>query len=140
MTITQAAEGFNAVCKLAKSRSVEEHSLSRRLADEAEVVRLYRAAVYGGDGRQQDLGGDGKPPIDSPEIQKWIRQVLGYFAGCYKGDGAEPECWHAGKLRITKDADPMLNTDLHAGVRMIRQYYPTFQPARVHFDEAKWGD
>lgn len=60
MTITQAAEGFAAVCKLAKARSAEDASLSRRLADEAEIVRLYRAAIYGKDGRQADLGGDGK--------------------------------------------------------------------------------
>lgn len=59
ITILQASEGFNAICKLAKARSVADHSLSRRIADEAEVVRLYRAAVYGGDGRQRDLGGDG---------------------------------------------------------------------------------
>jgi hypothetical protein len=55
MNVNQATEGFLAVCKLAKARSVEDHCLSRRIDDEMEVVRLYRAAVYGGDGRQADM-------------------------------------------------------------------------------------
>lgn len=36
-------------------------------------------------------------PLDSPEVVKWFRSVLGYFAGCYKGEGKEP--WNAGNLR-----------------------------------------
>ena len=78
------------------------------------------------------------PPVDSPEIQAWIRRVLGYFAGCYKGPDGEG-CWDAGKLRIDSKADPMLNIDLHAGVRLIREYYPDFTPAAQHFAEARWG-
>lgn len=84
-----------------------------------------------------DTWQENKPALDSTEIIEWKRQVLGYFAGCYKGDGENP--WNCSALRITKDADPMLNFDLHAGVRMIRQYYPGFVPTRDDFNSAYWG-
>jgi len=89
-----------------------------------------------------------KPDINSSEIQKWIRQVLGYFANCYKGDGNEPECWNAGNLKIMPinkanawGAYPVLPpVDEHAGVRLIRQYYPEYVPTPKEFTEAKWGN
>lgn len=80
-----------------------------------------------------------KPPIESPEIQDWIRQVLGYFRHCYKGDGPEPECWHASNHKIIKDKWEILPLDQHAGVHFIRNYYPEYEPQREHFSEAYWG-
>lgn len=81
-----------------------------------------------------------KPSIDGVNNQKWVRQVLGYFAGCYHGANAKGEqSWDASDLRINKDADPMLNADIHAGVHCIRKYYPEFKPTQAQFDEAKWG-
>lgn len=77
-----------------------------------------------------------KPTLDAPESQEWIRQVLGYFRNCYRGVGDEPECWHAGNLRITEEPRP---ADEHAGVRLIRKYYPDYQPTPEHFAEAYWG-
>lgn len=78
-------------------------------------------------------------PIESPDVQAWIRQVLGYFKGCYRGEGAEPECWHAGNLRIIKSSEPQPPVEEHAGVHLIRKYYPEFAPTPQHFAEAKWG-
>ena len=79
-----------------------------------------------------------RPPIESELIQAWIRQVLGYFQNCYKGEDG-PRAWHAGQLRIDRNADPMLNIDLHAGVHLIRQYYPDFTPTKEQFEQARWG-
>jgi hypothetical protein len=55
-------------------------------------------------------------PIDSPRVQGWILQVLGYFidANCWSGDG---------KL---------------VGVSFIQNYYPDFVPSDEHFDNACW--
>jgi hypothetical protein len=78
-------------------------------------------------------------PLESEPVQAWILQVLGYFRNCYRGNGAEPECWHAGKLNINASRDPMANVEAHAGVRLIRGYYPEFEPTAEHFANAKWG-
>lgn len=87
------------------------------------------------------LDGWKKPNINSPEVKKWIRQVLGYFKNCYKGAGEEPECWHAGKLDIVPEDSLQLHPiDEHAGVHFIRQYYPEYVPTEQEFKEAKWGD
>lgn len=75
--------------------------------------------------------------LTSEEVQDWIKQVLGYFRGCYKGDGPKP--WNADQLRITKDADPLLNADIHAGVHLIRKFYPEYVPTQAHLDGAYWG-
>jgi hypothetical protein len=80
-----------------------------------------------------------RPAIESPEVQDWILQVLGYFRNCYKGDGPEPECWHAGKLRIINPNTEALPSEIHAGVHLIRQYYPEYQPTRADFEAAYWG-
>ena len=50
MTVAQALEGISAVFQLAQSRTGSNDTLSRRIADENEIVRLYRASVGGGDG------------------------------------------------------------------------------------------
>lgn len=78
-----------------------------------------------------------RPALNSPEVVGWIRQVLGYFKWCYKGDGETP--WNADKLRILPAADPLLNADIHAGVNFIRKYYPEFVPTADDFAAARWG-
>jgi hypothetical protein len=81
-----------------------------------------------------------KPALDSPEVQDWIHQVLSYFRGCFcRGDGSKPEDWHADVVRIDSAADPLDNAECHAGVHLIRKYYPEFQPTREHFARAYWG-
>lgn len=80
------------------------------------------------------------PDINSPKIQAWIRQVLGYFAGCYVGqDKVGNPSWNVSDLRISKETNPTLNADTHAGVHFIRKYYPNFIPTAEHFAQAKWG-
>ena len=82
-----------------------------------------------------------RQPIGSPKVVAWIRQVLGYFKGCYKGDDSlGVKAWHAGNLRINQDADPLASADLHAGVHLIRKYYPEYVPTAEDFNHAKWGD
>lgn len=72
-----------------------------------------------------------KPAIESPEVQEWIRQVLGYFRGCYKNtEGTED------KLLIDSKIDPLTRVDSHAGVHLIREFYPAYQPDAVQFAEA----
>lgn len=80
-----------------------------------------------------------RPPLDSPEVQEWILQVLGYFRNCYRGDGPEPECWNAGKLRIVKSGDDERPTEEHAGVHLIRKYYPEYEPTGEQLSAAYWG-
>lgn len=77
-------------------------------------------------------------PIESPEVQDWIRQVLGYFRNCYRGDGSEPECWNASNL-VTDRTDLRFDVDRHAGVHLIRKYYPEYVPLSVQFRESYWG-
>lgn len=76
----------------------------------------------------------GKFPLEHPEIQAWICQVLGYFRRCYADNGSR----HADKLTID-DRDPMTCIDTHAGVLLIRDFYPNFVPTAEHFRTAKWG-
>jgi hypothetical protein len=79
------------------------------------------------------------PAIDSPEVQEWIRQVLGYFKGCYRNPNVpESEQWNAGTLVIDK-RNPMENPEDHAGVNLIRKYYPTYEPTAEQFAAARWG-
>jgi len=79
--------------------------------------------------------------LDAPEVQEWILQVLGYFQGCYNlGDPNEPEEWHVTNLAIRQESfDPLEHADHHAGVHLIRKYYPEFQPTADHFARAYWG-
>ena len=79
-------------------------------------------------------------PIEHADVVAWIRQVLGYFRSCYQGDvSLSNESWNASNLTIDKSRDPMEWADVHAGVRLIRRYYPSYVPAREDFDLAKWG-
>jgi hypothetical protein len=80
------------------------------------------------------------PDIDGEMIQEWILQVLGYFRGCYRNpEETGADAWHSGKLLTDSKADPMQNIDNHAGVNLIRQYYPDFTPTAEHFAKAYWG-
>jgi len=78
-------------------------------------------------------------PLSHPDVQEWIEQVLGYFKGCYRGPGDEPGGWHAGKLVIAPGRDPLANPADHAGVNLIRKYYPDYVPTREDFAGAHWG-
>lgn len=81
-----------------------------------------------------------KLPLDNAEVQDWIRQVLGYFTNCYRRAGSEaPDAWNCDKLEINKAIDPFARLDDHAGVHLIRKYYPEFTPTPEHFAEAYWG-
>jgi hypothetical protein len=79
-----------------------------------------------------------KPALDSPEVREWILQVLGYFRGCFnftsRADG-----WHADQLTIDSKKSPLKNADFHAGVHLIREYYPEYKPTRADFAGAYWG-
>lgn len=48
------------------------------------------------------------------------------------------ERWHATNLIITKHPGDVTQKD-HAGVNLIRKYYPDFQPTAEDFQNAKWG-
>lgn len=82
---------------------------------------------------------ENRPALKSPEVQDWIRQVLGYFRNSYRGEGPEPECWYAEKLRILKPGDEARPNEEHAGVHLIGKYYPEYVPTAEHFAEAYWG-
>jgi hypothetical protein len=80
-----------------------------------------------------------KPALDSPEIQEWILQVLGYFKGCYNLTPENDLGWYAVHLTIDGRLDPLAHARFHAGVHCIRKYYPDFQPTAEHFARAYWG-
>jgi hypothetical protein len=82
---------------------------------------------------QHTLDSWNKLPLEAPEIQDWILQILGYFKGCYYF-GSESD-----GLTVNEKQDPMQAIDSHAGVHLIRQYYPDFQPTSEHFTNAYWG-
>jgi len=77
------------------------------------------------------------PLIDSEEIQEWILQVLGYFRNMYNKTGGDN--WACDNLTVDRDSDPITLIDQHAGINLIRQYYPDFTPVAKHFEEAYWG-
>lgn len=79
-----------------------------------------------------------KPAIDSPEVKEWILQVLGYFRNCYKGEGNEETAWNASNLRIATPENPTPN-EQHAGVHLIRKYYPEYEIKGEDFKGAHWG-
>ena len=77
--------------------------------------------------------------LESEPVQDWIVQVLGYFKGCYAGqDKQGNQSWNVSDLRMDAKIDPVLNADLHAGVNLIRKYYPAFTPTPKHFGLAYW--
>lgn len=90
--------------------------------------------------RMLDVWTANRMPLESQEVQAWIRQVLGYFKGCYRNPEASAEQWHAGKLIIDRERNPMDAPEAHAGVNLIRRYYPEYVPTAEHFASAKWGN
>jgi hypothetical protein len=80
-----------------------------------------------------------KPPLDSAEVREWILQVLGYFRGCFNWTPDVEGGWHAANLTIDREHDPLKHADCHAGVHLIRKYYPAYQPTAADFAGAYWG-
>jgi hypothetical protein len=80
-----------------------------------------------------------KPALNNPEVQEWVRQVLGYFRGCYRNPEAGAEEWNAGKLTIDQKRNPLDKPEDHTGVNLIREFYPEFVPTAEQFGEAYWG-
>lgn len=79
-------------------------------------------------------------PADHPEVAEWRLHVLGYFRNCYRSPHhPEPECWHAGNLAIS-ERDPIAHAEDHAGVHLIRRYYPAYVPRAEEFANAYWGE
>jgi hypothetical protein len=81
----------------------------------------------------------GRPCLGLPEMQDWIRQILGYFRGCYRNPEAGAEQWNAGNLIIDQDRNPLDKPEDHAGVNLIRRYYPEYAPTAEEFAGAYWG-
>ncbi len=79
-----------------------------------------------------------KPPLTAPAVKDWIRQCLGYYAGCFNFQGNEAG-WHCQNLTIDSDVDPLENAEFHAGVHRIREFYPDYTPCRLDFLRAYWG-
>ncbi len=79
-----------------------------------------------------------KPPLTDPAVVDWIRQCLGYYAGCFNFQGNEAG-WHCQNLTIDSDVDPLENAEFHAGVHRIREFYPDYTPCRLDFLRAYWG-
>jgi len=89
-----------------------------------------------------------KLPLDNPEVQDWIEQVMGYFKGCYSGYDYKTQkiSWDASDLRCglkTNEGEPLdavLNQYMHAGVHLIRKYYPEFKLTEAIVKNAYWGN
>lgn len=77
-----------------------------------------------------------KPPIESAEIREWIHEVLGYFKACYQDSNGS---WNAGELTIDANRNPLTYQDTHAGVHLIRKYYPEYIATADDFASAYWG-
>lgn len=80
-----------------------------------------------------------KPPLTDPAVKDWIRQVLGYYKGCFNFQPEIETGWHAGSLTIDSNLDPLENADFHAGVHLIRRYYSEYKPTAEDFANAYWG-
>ncbi len=85
------------------------------------------------------LDGWKAPAIESPEVAEWIRSVLGYFRSCYRNPAAGEREWHASDMLIDANRDPLAFDCEHAGVHLIRKYYPDFVPTADDFALARWG-
>lgn len=83
-----------------------------------------------------------RPPLDEPETAEWVAQVLGYFRDCYRSTDPEHIAagteWHASNLHVVRDGEARPN-DEHAGVHLIRKYYPEYEPNAEDFARARWG-
>ena len=81
-----------------------------------------------------------KPPLDHPATQEWIAEVMGYYHNAYAAPGGEgEERYNAGNLVFDSDIDPIENADRHAGVALIRRYYPEYNPRAEEFGSSGYG-
>lgn len=80
------------------------------------------------------------PSLMLKSTREWVSQVLGYFRHCYRNPNVATERqWHASEVIIDRDRDPVVFADHHAGVRLIRGYYPHYEPTALDFADAHWG-
>jgi len=77
-------------------------------------------------------------PLHASEVKTWILQVLGYFAHCYNDQPENPEGWSAGQLIIDHKRSPLNHPERHAGVNLIRRFYPEYTPTIDDFAAAEW--
>lgn len=91
--------------------------------------------------KAQELLSQWEPlPLNNSEVQDWILQIMGYFKNCYRGRNSDNECsWNAGDLVIRHDWNPLDWDTLHAGVHLIRKFYPGFILTAEHVKNAYWG-
>ena len=81
-----------------------------------------------------------KPSLDHPAVEEWVRYVLSYYRGSYATRGTEgAERWNVSNLEFDQELDPVENADRHAGVRMIRRYYPEYNPRVEDFAPGGYG-
>ena len=81
-----------------------------------------------------------RPPLQSPKVQKWISEVLGYMRSGYRNPNiAGSAQWNASNLIFDSSRSPVANADDHAGVRLIRKFYPEYVPTEDDFANARWG-
>ncbi len=78
-------------------------------------------------------------PLHAPEVKQWTLQVLGYFAHCYNDTPTDPEGWSAGRLTIDHTRSPMEHPERHAGVNLIRRFYPEYTLTIDDWAGAYWG-
>lgn len=77
-----------------------------------------------------------KLPLEHEEVKNWTCLVMGYFHDCYQSDNGS---WNASDLKINKNLDPFLHENKHAGVNLIRKFYPEFHLSFECLGEAYWG-
>jgi len=77
-------------------------------------------------------------PLHAPKVRNWIWQVLGYFRHCYNDTPTDPKGWEAGRLTIDANRSPMEHPERHAGVNLIRRFYPEYTPTADDFASAYW--
>jgi hypothetical protein len=74
------------------------------------------------------------------DLLDWVQQVLGYFRGCYRNPSAPADKqWDCGNLIIDQKRNPLDYIGDHAGVNLIRRYYPEYVPTPEDFAGAYWG-
>lgn len=81
-----------------------------------------------------------KPARNSSRTIDWMHQVMGYFRGMYRDPSAKiGEEWHVSHLLNLPSIDPVKNQNRHAGVHLIRQFYPDFKLTHKMLEGAYWG-
>ena len=121
--IMEGMGGF--LCPPSASDAYQERT--NRPAPQAGEPHLYVTGVrrgFAATGRRHAgrrtyrPSGMAEAALDSPDMQEWILQVLGYFKGCFNFHPENESGWHAGNLTIDSDVDPLEHADFHAGVHL----------------------